>query len=195
MHAIRYGLLCLLEQESDHGYRLWQRFEGGVGQVWELNVGQVYQTLPTLERRGYVKSTPHVVDEDAPRGPSPKPKRDFAITDKGSRALEGWGRRTASAIEPVRDRMLVLLLMLAEARPELALKHVDAKERTYRQYLVRLRKRQRKVMKTESDPMVPLLCLDFAVQRAKSYLVWLDRCRILLERRDYDAVLRDDDEG
>jgi DNA-binding PadR family transcriptional regulator len=192
MHAIRFGLLGLLEQEPDHGYSLWRRFEDGVGSVWELNVGQVYGTLPALEHRGFVRA---VEAEDDSNAPVTGARRPFEITAKGKRALSLWAKRSASTVEPTRDGMLVLLLVLAETQPDIALRQIDAKEKTYRQHLVRLRKRQRRLVASKQPGiMVPMLSLDFAILRAKAYLTWLDRCRLLLESGDINAVWPTEDD-
>lgn len=194
MRAIRYGLLGLLDQEPDHGYSLWRRFEDGVGKVWELNVGQVYGTLPVLQKSGFVRV--FEVGEDPESGASAS-RRPFEITPKGRQALNRWARRTATSVEPTRDAMLVLLLVLAETYPDIALRQITAKERTYRQHLVRLRKRQRRVIAStpkSASIMVPMLALDFAILRAKAYLTWLERCRLLLSSGDLTAVWPSEDE-
>jgi len=190
MRSIRYGLLGLLEQQSDHGYRLWQRFEDGVGQVWQLNVGQVYQTLPTLAEAGLVD----VFEENDPDKPGTR-RRRFEITAKGKKALSNWSKRTPVSIEPTRDGMLVLLLVVAEAHPDIARSQIASKERTYRQHLVRLRRRQRKIAKSDRpDIIVPLLSIDFAILRTKAYLTWLERCRLLLDSGDIGTVWPQEDD-
>ena len=51
---IRYALLGLLREQSDYGYSLKHRFETRVGACWELNVGQVYQTLQAFMGGAFV---------------------------------------------------------------------------------------------------------------------------------------------
>src|SRR5262245_50654038 len=53
MH-LSYALLALLGEGEAHGYQLLKRFSERVGPFWHPNIGQVYQLLRELERRGLV---------------------------------------------------------------------------------------------------------------------------------------------
>ncbi|HUG31553.1 MAG TPA: helix-turn-helix transcriptional regulator, partial [Acidimicrobiia bacterium] len=46
---VRHALLALLAEGPSFGLRLQQEFESRTGEVWPLNVGQVYTTLQRLE--------------------------------------------------------------------------------------------------------------------------------------------------
>ena len=52
--SIRHALLALLSEGPKYGLQLRQEFESRTGEVWPLNVGQVYTTLGRLERDGLV---------------------------------------------------------------------------------------------------------------------------------------------
>jgi hypothetical protein len=54
--SVRHALLALLSEGPKYGLLLRQEFEAGTGEVWPLNVGQVYTTLQRLERDGHVES-------------------------------------------------------------------------------------------------------------------------------------------
>ena len=54
--SVRHALLALLSEGPKYGLQLRQEFEARTGQVWPLNVGQVYTTLQRLERDGLVES-------------------------------------------------------------------------------------------------------------------------------------------
>jgi hypothetical protein len=62
--SIRHALLALLSEGPRYGLQLREEFEARTGEVWPLNVGQVYTTLQRLERDGLVES-----DGDADPGP------------------------------------------------------------------------------------------------------------------------------
>jgi DNA-binding PadR family transcriptional regulator len=71
--SIRHALLALLSEGPKYGLQLRQEFEARTGEVWPLNVGQVYTTLQRLERDGLVES-----DDNADEGPkraSTSPRR------------------------------------------------------------------------------------------------------------------------
>ena len=52
--TLRYALLTLLTEGEGHGYQLLKRFKERVGSFWHPNIGQVYQLLHELQRRGFV---------------------------------------------------------------------------------------------------------------------------------------------
>src|SRR6202012_3215532 len=54
--SVRHALLALLSEGPKYGLQLRQEFVARTGEVWPLNVGQVYTTLQRLERDGLVES-------------------------------------------------------------------------------------------------------------------------------------------
>ena len=50
--GVRHAMLALLSEGPKYGLRLREEFEDRTGEVWPLNVGQVYTTLQRLERDG-----------------------------------------------------------------------------------------------------------------------------------------------
>ena len=77
--SVRHALLALLREGPKYGLQLRQEFEERTGDVWPLNVGQVYTTLQRLERDGLVES-----DGDGDDGP----QKGFRITAEGTEELE-----------------------------------------------------------------------------------------------------------
>src|ERR1022692_4902986 len=61
--SVRHALLALLSEGPKYGLQLREEFEAGTGEVWPLNVGQVYTTLQRLERDGLVESEGDGTDE------------------------------------------------------------------------------------------------------------------------------------
>jgi len=43
--SVRHALLALLSEGPKYGLQLREEFEARTGEVWPLNVGQVYTTL------------------------------------------------------------------------------------------------------------------------------------------------------
>ena len=64
--SVRHALLALVSEGPKYGLQLREEFEARTGEVWPLNVGQVYTTLQRLERDGFVASDG--VDEGAQKG-------------------------------------------------------------------------------------------------------------------------------
>ena len=46
--SVRHALLALLSEGPRYGMQLREDFEAATGDVWPLNVGQVYTTLQRL---------------------------------------------------------------------------------------------------------------------------------------------------
>ena len=76
--SVRHAILALLSEGPKYGLQLQKEFESSTGEVWPLNIGQVYTTLQRLERDGLVES-----DEPESEGP----QKGFHITDAGSTEL------------------------------------------------------------------------------------------------------------
>jgi hypothetical protein len=89
---IQCALLALLRQGPDYGYRLRHRFDREIGPAWCLNVGQVYQSLQTLQVKGLVRESTGTNAASDERGPR-RNRRIYAITDKGERTLGGGPAR------------------------------------------------------------------------------------------------------
>ena len=64
--SVRHALLALLSEGPKYGLQLREEFEARTGEVWPLNVGQVYTTLQRLERDGLVAA----LDGERPRSPA-----------------------------------------------------------------------------------------------------------------------------
>ena len=78
--SIRHALLALLSEGPKYGLQLRQEFETRTGEVWPLNVGQVYTTLQRLERDGILAFEPTGHFEPS-----------FVLTDAGREWLAATG--------------------------------------------------------------------------------------------------------
>src|SRR5512143_2320397 len=123
MH-LRYALMALLGEGEAHGYALRKRFTQRVGPFWHPNIGQVYQVLHELERRGYV--TRRDVTDGA------RLRRLFRLTLRGERALRTWLARRPSWPPPLRDEIIVRLLATERLGPAALLVQLERQEAEYR---------------------------------------------------------------
>ena len=87
--SVRHALLALLSEGPKYGLQLRQEFEADTGEVWPLNVGQVYTTLQRLERDGLVESDDAEADG---------PQKSFRITTAGQTELTAWLRTYSKAL-------------------------------------------------------------------------------------------------
>jgi DNA-binding PadR family transcriptional regulator len=166
--SIRHALLALLSEGPKYGLQLRQDFEARTGEVWPLNVGQVYTTLQRLERDGLVESHE---EEDAPH-------RGFQITDAGGVELDAWLHAPAGA-EPPRDE-LVIKVMVALAVPGV---DVPALIQAHRRNLVELMQRYTRLKEDVAEHEVPVaLVMDAEIYRIDGLIRWLDAADIRLRR-------------
>src|SRR4051812_29647063 len=100
--SVPHALLALLSEGPKYGLRLRQEFEAGTGEVWPLNVGQVYTTLQRLERDGLVES-----DDSTEEGP----QKRYRITDSGRGELAQWLRTPPDTGLPPRDELVIKVLV------------------------------------------------------------------------------------
>ena len=167
MH-LRYALLALLADGEAHGYELLKRFTSRIGPFWHPNIGQVYQLLHELERRGLVARR-----DDGAR---PRPRRVFRLTVRGERALRTWLTRRPAWPPPLRDEIFVRLLAAERGGTDAVLEQLARQEAEYRRYLAL-------VHETTTRPAKALtrrLADEAALALAEAHLAWLARCRAVL---------------
>ena len=172
--SVRHSLLALLSAGPMHGYGLKTEFEAATGDVWPLNVGQVYTTLGRLERDGLVSAE---TETDG--------QKVYEITKAGRDELGHWFDT------PVPREMI--------PRQELAIKLVfamrsgvaDVTEVVQRQRVATVRALQ-DVTRLKADAesagdVAWLLMLDALVFQAEAEVRWLDMCEARLARENIAA--------
>ena len=168
--SVRHALLGLLSEGPKYGHQLRQEFEAGTGDVWPLNVGQVYTTLQRLERDGLVES-----DDSAADGP----QKAFRITADGERELGEWLRTPPDLTSPPRDELVIKVLVA------LRLPGVDVHDvlQVHRRYLVELMQQWTRLKEDEAEFDLALaLVVDAELFRLDSVIRWLDAADGRLKR-------------
>ena len=94
--SVPHALLALLSEGPKYGLRLQNEFEARTGEVWPLNVGQVYTTLQRLERDGLVET------DD---GESEGTRKRYRTTSAGTQELADWLRTPPDLVPPPRDEL------------------------------------------------------------------------------------------
>ena len=169
--SVRHALLALLSEGPKYGLQLREEFEARTGEVWPLNVGQVYTTLQRLERDGLVESDD---DEDAPG-----PQKGFRITGNGAEELAAWLRTPPDLASPPRDELVIKILVAVR------LPGVDVHEviQSHRRYLVELMQQWTRLKDEEAAFDLNLaLVLDAELYRLDSVVQWLDTADGRLKR-------------
>jgi DNA-binding PadR family transcriptional regulator len=180
--SIPMTLLALLDERPRYGLQLKQEFDARTGQVWPLNVGQVYTTLGRLERDGLVEASG-----------GDQQHRRYRITDEGRARLEEWFGRTSTDGAPPRDE-LVLKLILAAARGPDQLQAVIRSERraaveTLQEY-TRLKREP-----ADAADLGWMLLLDSLIFKTESRIRWLDAARARIAQMPPPTTTVTDDAG
>jgi DNA-binding PadR family transcriptional regulator len=172
--SVRHALLALLSEGPKYGLQLREEFEARTGEVWPLNVGQVYQTLQRLERDGLVAS-----DDDGDEGP----QKGFRITDDGAAELASWLRTPPDLASPPRDQ-LVMKILVALRVPGTNVHEVI---QIHRRYLVELMQQWTRIKEDEAEFDVGLaLVVDAELFRLDAVIRWLDAADGRLKRAAAD---------
>jgi DNA-binding PadR family transcriptional regulator len=169
---VRYALLGLLKEQPDYGYRLKLRFDERVGTAWHLNIGQVYQTLRALQRSKLIAEVGGTSDGQHPA------RRMFELTAKGQRVLDRWLQRPPVRLRPVRDEMLIRLLVVEPERRGDLLTRLEEQEHHYKRHMARLvMQHRRTVGGEEPDSLVRILSVEAAMLHTEAHLKWLEYTR------------------
>jgi DNA-binding PadR family transcriptional regulator len=172
--SVRHALLALLSEGPKYGLQLREEFEARTGEVWPLNVGQVYTTLQRLERDGLVES----------EGPDEGPQKAFQITEIGAAELADWLRTPPDLSSPPRDE-LVMKILVAIRLPGTDVHDVIQK---HRRYLVQLMQEWTRIKEGGAEGDLNLaLAVDAELFRLDSVVRWLDAVDSRLKRAAADG--------
>jgi DNA-binding PadR family transcriptional regulator len=168
--SVRHAILALLSEGPKYGLQLRQEFEARTGDVWPLNVGQVYTTLQRLERDGLVESDGE---------PEESPQKAFRITPEGEGELAVWLRTPTDLTSPPRDE-LVIKVLVALRVPGVEVHEVI---QVHRRYLVELMQEWTRLKEDEGKFDLALaLAVDAELFRLDSVVRWLDAADGRLKR-------------
>ncbi len=174
--SVPHALLALLSEGPKYGLQLREEFEARTGEVWPLNVGQVYTTLQRLERNGLVESEGAADDS---------PQKMFRITAAGDEELGAWLRTPPDLASPPRDELVIKVLVA------LRLPGVDmpAVLQVHRTYLVQLMQQWTRIKEDAAeDDLALLLAVDAELFRLDSVVRWLDSADSRIRRNPAGAV-------
>lgn len=159
--TVRHALLALLTEGPKYGLRLREEFEERTGEVWPLNVGQVYTTLQRLERDGLVESDASETETTQQRG--------FRITDEGRREVSTW-LSTPPSVVPPRDELVIKVLVALD------IPGVDVATvlQSHRRRLVELMQTYTRLKEDALDDVRVALVVDAELYRLDALIRWLD---------------------
>lgn len=174
--SVRHALLALLSEGPKYGLQLRQEFEHRTGEVWPLNVGQVYTTLQRLERDGLIES-----DGEGETGV----QKSFRLTIEGGAELDAWLRTPPDLSSPPRDE-LVIKVLVASRVPGVDVHDVI---QAHRRHTVELMQEWTRIKRDAGSDEVSLtLVVDAEQFRLDSVIRWLDLADARLRRAGVDQT-------
>jgi DNA-binding PadR family transcriptional regulator len=179
--SVKYGLLGILSKRPQHGYELKRSFEQITGGFWELNYGQIYQTLDRLESEGFVTYTVEQ-EENVPD------KKVYAITPAGRGALAEWLAHPEPRPRPLRDELFIRLAVMSSGEAKPIFELLEAHAQIYLGKMQELTQAKSRLQNEgprapgEGIPeaVVEELLIDAALYHAEADLRWLEHCEARL---------------
>lgn len=183
--SVKHALLGLLTENPKHGYDLKRDFDERLGEIWNLNYGQIYTTLERLMRDGLVELFDEVSQEDKPD------KKIYRITSSGRDELQDWLVKPLKH-EPrtLRDELFLKLLFIDLTDPEMLLQQIREQHSVYMAHMMQLTNRKyqidvtaRRALDTadneaerqvvERNRLISLVVLDAALFHTEADIRWL----------------------
>jgi DNA-binding PadR family transcriptional regulator len=167
--SVPYALLALLHEGPKYGLLLQNEFEARTGEVWPLNIGQVYTTLQRLERDGFVEAT----------GEGERSQKRYRITAAGAEELSDWLRTPPDLVPPPRDELVIKVLVALQV-PGI---DIHAILQAHRRYVIEVMQRYTHIKAEAAEDDVPLaLVADAELFRLEGIVRWLDVADVRLKR-------------
>jgi len=173
--SVPHALLALLSEGPKYGLRLQNEFESRTGEVWPLNIGQVYTTLQRLERDGLVET------DD---GEGERSQKRYRITTVGERELADWLRTPPDLVPPPRDELVIKVLVA------LQVPGTDVHEilQVHRRHVIEIMQRYTQVKASaKEDDLALALVVDAELFRLEAIVRWLDVADVRLKQRPHLA--------
>ena len=152
--SVPHALLALLSEKPKYGLQLQNEFESRTGEVWPLNVGQVYTTLQRLERDGN-------------------------CTSAGAQELADWLRTPPDLVPPPRDELVIKVLVALEI-PAIDIHEIL---QVHRRHVIEVMQRYTRIKAEGAQDDVPLaLVADAELFRLEAIVRWLDAADVRLKQ-------------
>lgn len=186
--SVSHALLALLSEGPKYGLRLREEFEARTGEVWPLNIGQVYTTLRRLERDGLIESQDGADDSDdgtRSRSDDEARHKGYRITEAGQQELTDWLRTPPDLASPPRDELVIKVLVATKVPGS----NVHDVIQAHRRYLIEVMQQWTRLKEYEADFDLNLaLAIDAELFRLDSVVRWLDAADGRIKRAELDPT-------
>lgn len=166
--SIKHALLVLMLDEPTSAGQLQTKFEETMG-IWQLNIGQVTQTLQRLQRDGLVTTAGTTISSNG------RTVDTFQPTDLGREHITEWFESPVTVTLSERDE-LVTKIAIAESRNMDLIPLLDTQRNTIMAELRTLNKSSRDLPETRNTQR---LLVEKRIFELEAQARWLDRIEAL----------------
>jgi DNA-binding PadR family transcriptional regulator len=179
-NTTRFAILGLLALEPMSGYDIRRAVQETLRHFWSESYGQIYPALAALEKDGLVRLLPQA----AAARKSARPRKVYAPTPKGRRALAAW-RKEPPVSRPFRNELLLRLFFGDGPSAPALLAHVTSlREEETRRLAEYDRLEARMLREAKAHPSLPywLATLRYGRHRSTAVVEWCEETRRALSR-------------
>jgi PadR family transcriptional regulator AphA len=167
---VEYAALGFLVEAPRHGYDLRRDLEEGLGDLWHVELSQLYSVLHRLVEQGWAEV------EVEPQEDRPS-RQTYSVTQEGRRAFWQWASSPVTHPRDLRVVFLAKVYFLRRLSPDAVGSLVDAQSSKLAETLASLEKRG---AVASNDPALGAAACSFRMAQMKSALRWLEENRSLL---------------
>lgn len=166
--APEFALLGLLSLQPAHGYDLARRLKESLGNVWHINLNQLYNLLKRLEQQGYL------IGETETQEKLPA-RRCFHLSPSGQQRFETWLRTpTGCSVRAIRLEFTTRLYFATQHDAGFANRLIDEQKETVLNGINQLTKALDHI---PPDQSFNHLAMELRLRQLSSILDWLEHCR------------------
>ncbi|ANE03501.1 PadR family transcriptional regulator [Corynebacterium crudilactis] len=166
--SIKHALLVLMLDEPSSASQLQTKFEETIG-IWQLNIGQVTQTIQRLQRDGLVETAGTAISSNG------RTVDTFQLTPAGREEITTWFNSPVTITLSERDE-LVTKIAIAEARGIDVIPLLDTQRNTVMAELRTLNKSSRDLPQNRNTQR---LLVEKRIFELEAQARWLDRIEAL----------------
>jgi DNA-binding PadR family transcriptional regulator len=175
--SAKHALLGLLLERPAYPYQLANRLQERLGPAWNVNSGQLYQTIKSLEKDGLIERVRNAAPEHEDR-------HVFSITDDGVLEFERFFCQTPDSVRLCRRPLLLKITFAGPRQLEKALAKIDAYEQDCAERLAQIARLREELPGDGSllraDQLLLRLNLSADVFQLEGELRWARHAREML---------------
>jgi PadR family transcriptional regulator AphA len=167
--AGKFALLGMLSLCPGSGYDIRKMVQSSIGYFWSESYGRIYPLLKQLAKEGLIRP-------QREHGRGGRDRQSYAITPKGTKALEAWLRRTPR-LEQNRSELLLKMFFSGRVPVEIASAHVQERKQTEERNLASYAQVEEQLRQNRGNhPELPywLSTISYGRHRSEAIVIWCD---------------------